>query len=282
MLRTRGTLQGAISGQRRFDELLLPLGVRMKRAVLGMISFMAGIRLSGIALVTSEDRRRVLDARAVDVVKPPTRCGTRRIGERHRISVRVGIALPALRIDKVHYWIKRDEASDDGVVLAGTQMGEAGGVGDAVDEAAGGGPGGLAAAGVAGLEDQPTGGGAYRAAGAEAGGGGAAQRVPADLGVPEVEGGAVGVFADEPVAGRVVEVAGGAGAGSDRREVAFRVPGQRLDGLACDVAAGGVAHRVIAVAVGAGRCAAGGHRLQGVRLCAAGRRVGVAAGGVAS
>src|SRR6266542_4432772 len=267
MLRTRGTLQGAISGQRRFDELLLPLGVRMKRAVLGMISFMAGIRLSGIALVTSEDRRRVLDARAVDVVKPPTRCGTRRIGERHRISVRVGIALPALRIDKVHYWIKRDEASDDGVVLAGTQMGEAGGVGDAVDEAAGGGPGGLAAAGVAervalapghaqvagvdgqlggavvvaGLEDQPTGGGAYRAAGAEAGGGGAAQRVPADLGVPEVEGGAVGVFADEPVAGRVVEVA-----------------------------------------VGAGRCAAGGHRLQGVRLCAAGRRVGVAAGGVAS
>src|SRR6266498_3540467 len=63
--------------------------------------------------------------------------------------VGVGVALPALWVGGVEDWVEADEAAGGGVVLAGAQMGEAGGVGGAVDEAAGGGPGGLAAAGVA-------------------------------------------------------------------------------------------------------------------------------------
>jgi hypothetical protein len=126
--------------------------------------------------------------------------------------------------------------------------------------------------------DQPTVCGAVVAVVAGGGGLGAAFDEAQFGAVGEVEGGGCGCAADEPVAVRVVEVAGVLAVLSNVRQVAFGVPGEGLAG-AGNGAAGGVAGLVVVVAVGGGAVGYGaGGSGQRVGLGAAGGRVGVGGG----
>jgi hypothetical protein len=66
------------------------------------------------------------------------------VGEGYGIAVGVGVAVGLLRVDGIEDRVGGGEPSDGGVVFAGAEVGQAGGVGGAVDEAFAAGPDGTA------------------------------------------------------------------------------------------------------------------------------------------